>query len=65
MAPKTPKDKEQIGNVGEVGLVLVSDRTAAWEWESIPRRERKFAFERLGPIRSRRTRAKRSPKTKK
>ena len=27
MAPKNPKDKEQIGRVGEAGLFLVSDRT--------------------------------------
>ena len=27
MAPKNPKDTEQIGRVGEAGLFLVSDRT--------------------------------------
>ena len=32
MAPKNPKDKEQIGRVGEAGLFLVSDRTLSWEW---------------------------------
>ena len=31
MAPKNPKDKEQIGRVGEAGLFLVSDRTLSWE----------------------------------
>ena len=38
MAPKNPKDKEQIGRVGEAGLFLVSDRTLSWEGESLPRR---------------------------
>ena len=36
MAPKNPKDKEQIGRVGEAGLFLVSDRTLSWEGESLP-----------------------------
>jgi hypothetical protein len=35
MAPKNPKDKEQIGRVGEAGLFLVSDRTLSWEGESL------------------------------
>ena len=48
MAPKNPKDKEQIGRVGEAGLFLVSDRTLSWEGESLPRRDPKPAFERLG-----------------
>ena len=41
MAPKNPKDKEQIGRVGEAGLFLVSDRTLSWEWDSLPRRDPK------------------------
>jgi hypothetical protein len=32
MAPKNPKDKEQIGRASEPGLFLVSDRTLSWEW---------------------------------
>ena len=48
MAPKNPKDKEQIGRVGEAGLFLVSDRTLSWEGESLPRRDPKPACERLG-----------------
>ena len=48
MAPKNPKDKEQIGRVGEAGLFLVSDRTLSWEWDSLPRRDPKAAWERLG-----------------
>jgi hypothetical protein len=31
MAPKNPKDKEQIGRVGEAGLFLVSDRILSWD----------------------------------
>lgn len=65
MAPKNPKDKEQIGRVGEAGLFLVSDRTLSWEGESLPRRDPKPAFERLGPIRSSNTSAKRRPEAKK
>jgi hypothetical protein len=65
MAPKNPKDKEQIGRVGEAGLFLVSDRTLSWEWESLPRRDPKPACERLDPIRSRKTRGKRRPEAKK
>jgi hypothetical protein len=65
MAPKNPKDKEQIGRVGEAGLFLVSDRTLSWEWDSLPRRDPKAAWERLGPIRSSKTRAKRWPEAKK
>jgi hypothetical protein len=61
MAPKYPKDKKQTGRVGEAGLFLVSDRTLSWEWESLPRRDPKPACERLGPIRSRKTRGKRRP----
>ena len=65
MAPKNPKDKEQIGRVGEAGLFLVSGRTLSWEWDSLPRRDPKAAWERLGPIRSSKTRAKRWPEAKK
>jgi hypothetical protein len=43
MAPKNPKDEEQVGRVGEVGLFLVSDRTLSSEWESLPRRDPKPA----------------------
>ena len=64
MAPKNPKDKEQIGRVGEAGLFLVSDRTLSWEWDSLPRRDPKAAWERLGPIRSSKTRAKRWPEAR-
>jgi hypothetical protein len=28
MAPKEPQDKDEIGRVGEAGLVLISDRTS-------------------------------------
>jgi hypothetical protein len=59
MAPREPRDKEQIGRIGETGLMLVSDRTSSWEWESLARREVKRARERLGPIMSGSTRAKR------
>ena len=65
MAPKNPKDKEQIGRVGEAGLFLVSDRILSWEGESLPRRDPKAAFERLGSIRSSNTSAKRRPEAKK
>ena len=65
MAPKNPKDKEPIGRIGEAGLFLVSDRTVSWEWDSFPRRDPKAAWERLGPIRSSKTRAKRWPEGKK
>jgi hypothetical protein len=34
MAPKEPQDKDEIGRVGQAGLVLVSDRTLSWDWES-------------------------------
>ena len=50
MAPKSPKDEEQIGRIGEPGLSLVSDRTLPWEWEGYPRREPRPARERLGPL---------------
>jgi hypothetical protein len=53
------KDKEQIGRVGEAGLFLVSDRSPRREWESFPRKEPKPAKERLNPVRSRNTWAKR------
>jgi hypothetical protein len=49
MAPKEPRDKEQIGRVGEPGLFLVSDRTRSSEWESLPRKERR-PRDRLGPL---------------
>ena len=65
MVSKNPKDTGQIGRVGEAGLFLVSDRTLSWEGESLPRRDPKAAFERLGPIRSSKTRAKRWPEAKK
>jgi hypothetical protein len=64
MAPKEPRDKDQIAGRGETGLILVSDRTGSWEWESISRLG-KPARERLGPIRSGTTRAKKSPVAKK
>ena len=48
MAPKNPKDKEQIGRVGEAGLFLVSDRTLSWEWESLPRRDPKASVRAAG-----------------
>jgi hypothetical protein len=57
MAPKNPKDEEQVGRVGEVGLFLVSDRTLSSEWQSLPRRDPKPACERLAPIRATQTRA--------
>jgi hypothetical protein len=50
MAPREPRDKEQIGWNGEAGLFLVSDRTPSREWESFPRQEPKLARERLGPV---------------
>jgi len=53
------KDKEQIGRVGEAGLLLASDRSPRREWESFPRKEPKPAKERLDPVRSRSTWAKR------
>jgi hypothetical protein len=59
MVPKSPKDKEQIGRIGEPGLFLVSDRTTSWEWECLPRRELPRPRERLGPIRSGTTRSNR------
>jgi hypothetical protein len=31
MAPKEPQDKDEIGRVGQAGLVLVSDRTLSWD----------------------------------
>jgi hypothetical protein len=65
MAPKEPRDKDQFACIGEAGLFLVSDRTVSWEWESIPRLACKPARERLGPIRSVDTRAKKSPEAKK
>jgi hypothetical protein len=65
MPPKEPRDKDQIGRIGESGLFLVSDRTPAREWESFPRRERKLACDRLGPIRSSTTAAKKRPEAKK
>ena len=45
MAPKEPQDKDEIGRVGQAGLVLVSDRTLSWDWES-------FAVVGLGELRS-------------
>ena len=57
MAPKRPKDTEQIGRIGEPGLFLVSDRTLSWECEALPRRELQRPRERSGPIRSDTTRA--------
>ena len=65
MAPKNPKDKEQIGRVGAAGLFLVSDRTLSWEWQSLPRRDPKPAWERLGPIRASQTGATKWPEAKK
>jgi hypothetical protein len=65
MPPQEPRDKEQIGRIGERGLFLISDRTLSWEWQSLPRRDPKPACERLGPIRSNNTRAKRWPEAKK
>jgi hypothetical protein len=65
MAPKEPRDKDQIAGTGETGLILVSDRTGSWELESIPRLACKPARERLGPIRSGTTRAKKTPEAKK
>jgi hypothetical protein len=35
MASKEPRDKDQFASRSETGLILVSDRTASWEWESI------------------------------
>ena len=55
-------DKEQIGRIGEAGLFLVSDRSPRGEWESFPRREPKPAKERLDPIKSSNTWAKRPTK---
>ena len=55
MAPKDQKEKEAIGELGERGLILVSDRTLSSEWESFPRREPKPARERLGPLKPRPT----------
>jgi hypothetical protein len=63
MAPKEPQDKEQLASRGETGLILVSDRTASREWGSIPRLACKPARERLGPIRSANTRARKRPRT--
>ena len=65
MAPKAPQDKDQFARMGETGLTLVSDRTVSWERESIPRLARKPARERLGPVRSGNTRAKKLPEAKK
>jgi hypothetical protein len=65
MAPKEPRDKEQTGRISERGLFLVSDRTPQREWESFERWELKRPRERLGPIRSSTTRAKKRPKAKK
>ena len=65
MPPQEPRDKERIGRIWERGLFLISDRTLSWEWESLPRRDPKPACERLGPIRSNNTRAKRWPEAKK
>jgi hypothetical protein len=59
MAPREPRDKDQFVSRGETGLILVSDRTVSWEWESIPRLACKPARERLGPIRSDTTQANR------
>jgi hypothetical protein len=65
MASKEPRDKDQFASRGETGLILVSDRTASWEWESIARLARRPGRERLGPIGSGATRAKKSPEAKK
>jgi hypothetical protein len=65
MASKEPRDKDRFASRGETGLILVSDRTAPWEWESIPRLACRPARERLGLIRSGTTRAKKSPEAKK
>ena len=59
MAPENPKDKDQIGEPGQPGLFLVSDRILSWEWEMLPRRELQRPQERMGPIRSNTTRANR------
>jgi hypothetical protein len=64
-APKEPQDKEQIGRIGERGLFLICDRTLSWEGESLPRRDPKPACERLGPVRSSKTSAKRWPEAMK
>ena len=66
MAPKNPKDTEQIGRVGEAGLFLVSDRILSWEGESLPRRDPKASVASgWDPIRSSKTSAKRRPEAKK
>jgi hypothetical protein len=62
MTPKEPRDKQRTG---KTGLFLVSDRTPQREWESFPRSEPKPAYERLGPIRSSTTRARKRPEAKK
>jgi hypothetical protein len=59
MAPKEPRDKDQFASRSETGLILVSDRTVSWEWDTYPRREPKPARERLGPLKSRSAVAKR------
>ena len=53
MAPKDHEDKEEISELAERGLILVSDRTRSWEWENLPRRVPKRARERLGPLKPR------------
>ena len=60
MAPKEPRDRERQP---EAGLFLVSDKAPPQEWESYPRYAQKPARDRLGPIRSSRTRAERSSRT--
>ena len=50
MAPNKDKDqknKDEIGEIGERGLILVSNRTSLLE--SFPRRERRPSY-RLGPL---------------
>jgi hypothetical protein len=63
MVPREPRDKEQIGGIGEAGLFLVSDRTTPLNWESHPRWPPKPARERLGPLKSDKTRTKKWPRT--
>jgi hypothetical protein len=57
MAPKEPRELEGIGRIGKAGLLLVSDRTPSQEWESFSRQSPKPTRERLGPVRSGETRA--------
>ena len=52
MESKEARDKEQIGDIDEAGLFLISDRPLSPYWKSVPRRELKPARERLGPLQS-------------